>query len=48
MHALRRNTNSVTMLTCVVLLCHLDNCSLTCADMLLHTLISYVLLLIYL
>ena len=43
-HALCQNISSVTMPTCDVLLHHLEKCCYTHRDTLLHTLISYLLL----
>ena len=45
-HALRRNINNVTLPTCDVLLRHFRNCCYMYADTRLHTLISYVALLV--
>ena len=45
-HLLRKNINIITMPTRDALLHHLDKCSYTCKDTRLHTLISYVLLVI--
>ena len=46
MHYIGILTNSVTMPMCVVFCANLENFSLTCTDMRLHSLTSYVLLLV--